>query len=97
MKRAWNSYRTHAWGADEVSPISGGSHSATGDIHNMGLTIVDALDTLMIMGMTEEVAMAREWVETSLRFDHVRHWRSSGEGGGGMRDKQKGALLFFNS
>jgi len=35
----------------------------------MGATIVDSLDTLIIMGFDEEVKRAREWVKTSLSFD----------------------------
>lgn len=34
----------------------------------MGATIVDALDTMMIMNMTDEVARAREWIENDLHF-----------------------------
>ena len=34
-----------------------------------GATIVDSLDTLYIMGMTEELAEARRWVEGCLNFD----------------------------
>lgn len=35
----------------------------------MGATIVDALDTLIIMGMDEEVQEARNWIASSLSFD----------------------------
>jgi hypothetical protein len=34
----------------------------------MGATLVDSLDTLMIMNMTEEVARAREWISKELHF-----------------------------
>ena len=32
----------------------------------MGATIVDSLDTLYIMGMTEEFTKAKKWVEANL-------------------------------
>ena len=37
----------------------------------MGATIVDSLDTLLVMGMKEEFARAREWVEKKLDFSQV--------------------------
>lgn len=40
----------------------------------MGLTIVDSLDTLLLMGLDAEFARALEWVERNLRFtDQARH------------------------
>jgi hypothetical protein len=35
----------------------------------LGLNIVDSLDTMWIMNLTEEYDEARKWVETSLNFD----------------------------
>lgn len=35
----------------------------------MGWIIVDALDTLMIMNLTQQVQHARNWIHTSLRYD----------------------------
>jgi hypothetical protein len=49
MRHAWKAYRTYAWGFDEVQPISKKSSSWFG----LGLTIVDGIDTLYIMNMTE--------------------------------------------
>lgn len=37
-----------------------------------GATIVDALDTLFIMEMSEEFNAATEWVEKNLDFNVVR-------------------------
>ena len=63
MKHAWNSYRTYAWGANELRPLTKRGHSANifGNA-NTGATIVDALDTLYIMGLMDEFKQAREWV-----------------------------------
>jgi endoplasmic reticulum Man9GlcNAc2 1,2-alpha-mannosidase len=35
----------------------------------MGWVIIDALDTMMLMNLTTEVARARSWIETSLNWD----------------------------
>ncbi|XGW20008.1 hypothetical protein V3C99_003659 [Haemonchus contortus] len=68
-KFAWDGYRKYAWGANELRPISKTGHSAsvfgTGDT---GATIVDAIDTLWIMGLKEEYEQARSWIKLSLDF-----------------------------
>ena len=38
----------------------------------LGLTIVDSLDTLLIMGLNEEFDEARQWVAKDLDFDKNR-------------------------
>jgi mannosyl-oligosaccharide alpha-1,2-mannosidase len=58
---AWGNYRRYAWGWDEIEPVSGrGSNSWGG----LGATLVDALDTLWLMGLRTEFNDAREWVAT---------------------------------
>ena len=52
---------------DELLPVSRGS----GEWFNLGLTLVDSLDTLALMGLAEEHAAAREWVRASLVLDQV--------------------------
>lgn len=47
FKHAWNGYKKYAWGHDHVKPISR-KHQ---DWFNLGLTIVDSLDTLWIMNL----------------------------------------------
>lgn len=49
FKHSWAGYKKYAWGHDNVKPISKGYH----DWFNLGLTIVDSLDTLYIMGLNE--------------------------------------------
>ncbi|EOD10148.1 hypothetical protein EMIHUDRAFT_64898 [Emiliania huxleyi CCMP1516] len=61
---AWRSYATYAWGQDEVNPVSRLAVSSFG----MGLTLVDSLDTMHLMGLSEEFAAAVAWVRTRLRF-----------------------------
>lgn len=69
MKHAWDGYVKYAWGKNEVRPISLRGHSASifGSA-SMGATIVDALDTLYIMEMTDEYNKARDWVAENLDF-----------------------------
>ncbi|KAJ4137529.1 hypothetical protein NW768_003116 [Fusarium equiseti] len=51
FSRCWNSYKKHAWMADELSPISGGQVNPFG---GWAATLVDSLDTLWIMDMRDE-------------------------------------------
>ena len=72
MEHAWTGYVNHAWGSNELRPISKTGHSASiFGASSSGATIVDALDTLYLMDMKEEFERARKWVAVSLRFDHV--------------------------
>ena len=48
---SWAGYKTHAWKKDEVKPVSGGSETSFG---GWAASLVDALDTLWIMGMKGE-------------------------------------------
>ncbi|KAI1607892.1 mannosyl-oligosaccharide alpha-1,2-mannosidase [Exophiala viscosa] len=50
---AWNGYEKHAWGRDEVGPISGMPRTSFG---GWGATLVDTMDTLWIMGLKDEFA-----------------------------------------
>ncbi|CAF3502324.1 unnamed protein product [Adineta steineri] len=65
MRHAWKAYRTYAWGYDELLPIS----KTPSPWFGLGLTIVDSIDTLYIMNMTEEYKEAREWIEKSFSCD----------------------------
>jgi hypothetical protein len=65
MKWAWQGYKDFAWGHDELLPVTK-SHS---EWFHLGLTIVDALDTLIIMGMETEFLEAKNWVEHDLKLD----------------------------
>jgi mannosyl-oligosaccharide alpha-1,2-mannosidase len=69
MRWAWDQYREHAWGKDQIKPISGGSESFPLKNHHLGLTIVEALDTLWVMGLDEEFRDGVDWVKRNLDFD----------------------------
>ncbi|CAH1271786.1 MAN1A2 [Branchiostoma lanceolatum] len=62
FKHAWKGYKQYAWGHDELKPIS----KAASDWFGLGLTIIDSLDTMWIMGLMEEFEEARRWVEKDL-------------------------------
>lgn len=66
MQHAWSNYKAKAWGMDELKPRSG-----TGDNNwlGLGMTLVDSLDTLWIMGMIDEFNEARDWVAQNLDFN----------------------------
>ncbi|KAF6200791.1 hypothetical protein GE061_005237 [Apolygus lucorum] len=65
FKHAWSGYREFAWGFDHLKPISMKPH----DWFKLGLTIVDSLDTMYIMGLQEELAEAREWIANGLNLN----------------------------
>lgn len=51
VKKTWAAYRQHAWGYDELKPLS---RSRTDTYGGWGVTIVDSLDTLWITGLKQE-------------------------------------------
>lgn len=65
FRHAWEGYKKYAWGHDELRPISR-LHS---EWFGIGLTIIDSLDTMLLMNLREEFQQAREWVANSLTFE----------------------------
>ncbi|KAG0087092.1 hypothetical protein BGZ93_008753 [Podila epicladia] len=63
FEHAWQGYRKYAWGHDEVRPVSG---AVRNNFNGWGATLVDSLDTLLIMGLDREFDEAVEWIRTSL-------------------------------
>jgi hypothetical protein len=61
---AWNAYKKYAWGHDELRPVTHGWQEWFG----IGLTIIDSMDTMYIMGLKEEFKLSREWVAHNLTF-----------------------------
>ena len=59
FQRSWENYRAFAWGQDELGPITGEGLESFG---GWGATLVDALDTLWIMGLKDEFYEAVEAV-----------------------------------
>ena len=72
MLDAYGAYEKYAFGDDELRPLAKRGKNAFGAL---GATIVDSLDTLWIMGLADEYARARNWVDEYLYFD--REWEAS--------------------
>jgi predicted alpha-1,2-mannosidase len=64
---AWHGYRQYAWGHDDLAPLSKKPYDWYGQ--SLLMTPVDALDTLVVMGLTDEADAARELIATKLDFD----------------------------
>lgn len=67
----WNAYRRLAWGHDQLLPVSGGHSEFFDDAHPVGLTIVEALDTLYLMRLDAELAEGVAWIKDNLDFGAV--------------------------
>lgn len=68
MQRIWASYKKYSWGMDELKPQTmTGSNNWGG----LGVTLVDSLDTLWVMGLRQEFDEAAEWVKNSLTFSRT--------------------------
>lgn len=60
---AWSGYKKYAMGFDELMPLS---KQGVDGLGGLGATVVDALDTAMIMGVDEVVSEAGSWIEKHL-------------------------------
>ncbi|KAK9086026.1 hypothetical protein Sjap_026437 [Stephania japonica] len=61
---AWSGYKNYAMGYDELMPLS---RRGTDGLGGLGATVVDALDTAMIMDIDEIVLEAGTWIENNLQ------------------------------
>src|SRR5712664_2679704 len=61
---AWNSYKKYAWGHDDLKPLSKTYHDWYAE--PLLMTPVDALDTMILMGLRDEAKSTREYIETHL-------------------------------
>ena len=68
MEISWAGYETYAWGYDEYHPVSKSGRMMVQPT-GLGWIIVDALDTLILMNMTTQVAHARDWIANTLSYD----------------------------
>lgn len=73
MKHGWDNYVKYAWGKNELKPVSKRDHSGSvfGSA-SMGATIVDSLDTLLIMGLHDEYKLGRDWVANNFTLENVK-------------------------
>jgi hypothetical protein len=71
LRHTWQSYKRLAWGHDHLLPVSGGHGEFFDSAHPVGLTIVEALDTLYFMGLDDELADGVRWIRNDLDFASV--------------------------
>jgi len=67
LLHAWRAYEQYASGHDELRPVSRTARDWYGE--SLCMTPVDALDTLLLMGLTEEADRARKLIVERLSFD----------------------------
>lgn len=68
--RAWRGYKRYAFGHDRLKPLSETADEFFLEGESLGLTIVEALDTLYLMGLDDELDLAVDWIEETLTFDY---------------------------
>ena len=102
FQQGYDAYMYHGWPAGEVAPLTCTPHEFS-LVPLPGLTVVDALDTLLILGNTTEFARAVERLR--LLDQKQRHYvpdddhgstssSSSGGSGGGLWDVNQNVSVF---
>ncbi len=64
---AWNGYKKYAWGHDDLKPLSKSYHDWYAE--PLLMTPVDALDTMILMGLKTEADSTRAYIARNLSFD----------------------------
>jgi Glycosyl hydrolase family 47 len=64
---AWAGYKKYAWGHDDLRPLTKSYHDWYAQ--PLLMTPVDALDTMILIGMDEEAANTRQYIVQNLSFD----------------------------
>ena len=67
FQHAWKGYKNTAWGHDHSHPIS----RRYDDWFNVGLTILDALDTTLIMGLEKGIVSIMLSIFSSQRHSFI--------------------------
>jgi ER degradation enhancer, mannosidase alpha-like 2 len=67
-RHAWQGYVQYAWNHDELEPIAKKGRDWH-EGHTLLLTPVDALDTLILLGLDAEAKQAHEHIVAHLSFD----------------------------
>jgi glycosyl hydrolase family 47 len=65
--RSWKAYQQYAWGHDELKPLSKTPRDWYGQ--SLLITPVDALDTMILMGLTAEAEKAKRLILKKLSFN----------------------------
>ena len=64
---AWKGYKKYAWGHDDLRPLTKSYHDWYAE--PLLMTPVDALDTMLLMGLKEEAESTKEYIVANLSFD----------------------------
>ncbi|MGH9882737.1 MAG: glycoside hydrolase family 47 protein, partial [Pyrinomonadaceae bacterium] len=64
---AWRGYKKYAWGHDDLRPLSKTHHDWYAQ--PLLMTPVDALDTMVLMGLKNEAATTKRYIIDNLSFD----------------------------
>jgi len=64
---AWNGYKKYAWGHDDLRPLTKSFHDWYAQ--PLLMTPVDALDTMILMGLKDEADTTRKYILDNLSFD----------------------------
>src|SRR5262249_15742713 len=62
--QAWNGYKKYCWGHDDLKPLTKTCHDWYAE--PLLMTPVDALDTMILMGLKDEANLTREYIATHL-------------------------------
>jgi mannosyl-oligosaccharide alpha-1,2-mannosidase len=65
----WHGYRQFAWGRDEVRPASRKPNDFFIQGQTFGLSMIEALDTLYVMELDDELGPPLDWLRANLTFD----------------------------
>src|SRR3989441_6030591 len=64
---AWSGYKKYAWGHDDLRPLTKTYHDWYAQ--PLLMTPVDALDTMILMGLKDEAAVTKEYIVKNVSFD----------------------------
>src|SRR5262245_33566764 len=67
LRHCWKGYERYAWGHDELKPVSRTAHDWHAE--SLLMTPVDALDTLLLLGLNAEADRAKALILERLSFD----------------------------
>lgn len=66
-RHAWKGYKEYAWGSDDLRPIS--KTARNWYKHSLLMTPVDAFDTFVMLGLTDEAKEAKDIILSKLNFN----------------------------
>ena len=72
FRHSWRGYAQYAFGMDELQPrtMNGKNwNEMDGARNGLGLTVLDAVTTMHVMGLSEELSEATHFIHNDLRFD----------------------------